>query len=133
MLIVKSKLAKYYSKSETLLRYFWLIFDKCNFEQTYLLAKKENYNFAHSMVEKFEKSWVLLIYLSQLSPLLEYLWFTVVPKSSHHRWSIKKPVFKRSIAIFTGKHLLIKFINLFYKETPTQVFSCEYCRIFKNT
>ena len=25
------------------------------------------------------------------------------------------------------------FANIFQKETPTQVFSCEYCEILKNT
>ena len=27
---------------------------------------------------------------------------------------------------------LLKFINLYQKETPTQVIYCEYCKIFKN-
>ena len=35
----------------------------------------------------------------------------------------------KNFAKFTGKHLC-NFIN---KETPTQVFSCEFCEIFKNT
>ena len=41
----------------------------------------------------------------------------------------------KNLAIFTGKHLcwsLIKFIKLHVKETSTQVFFCEYCKIFKN-
>ena len=42
-----------------------------------------------------------------------------------------------NFSIFTGKHLcwslfLIK-LQAFKKETPAQVFSCEYCEIFKNT
>ena len=46
----------------------------------------------------------------------------------------KKAVF-RNFAIFTEKHecqslLLIKFYE---KETLTQVFSCEYCELSKNT
>ena len=49
----------------------------------------------------------------------------------------KKGVLK-SLAIFTGEHLcrrllLIKLQACVRKETPTQVFSCEYCEIFKNT
>ena len=28
---------------------------------------------------------------------------------------------------------LIKFVKTFIKETPTQVFSCEICKMFKNT
>ena len=34
-----------------------------------------------------------------------------------------------NFSIFTGKHLCW---SLFLKETPTQVFSCEYCEFFKN-
>ena len=51
----------------------------------------------------------------------------------------KKPVLK-NFAIFKGKHLcwslfLIKLqgLQLYLKDTPTQVFSCEYCEIFKKT
>ena len=53
----------------------------------------------------------------------------------------KKIVFK-NFAIFTGKHLcwslfLIKLqtsgLQLYQKEIPTQVFSCEICELFKNT
>ena len=54
--------------------------------------------------------------------------------------SIKIAVLK-NFTIFTGKHLcrslfFIKLqagLQLYYKETPTQVFSCEYFEIFKNT
>ena len=39
--------------------------------------------------------------------------------------------------MFTGQHLccglfLIK-LQLYQNETPIQVFSCEYCEVFKNT
>ena len=51
----------------------------------------------------------------------------------------KKDVLK-NFAVFTGKHLrwslfVIKLeaLQLFYKEAPTQVFSCEYCKFFKDT
>ena len=62
-------------------------------------------------------------------------------RSSHQRWSVKKCCFKY-LAIFTGKHLFwsLFLINLqsfrpsiFLKENPAQVFSYEYCKIFKNT
>ena len=48
----------------------------------------------------------------------------------------------KNFVIFTGKHLcwslfLITFrsegLQLYLKETPTQVFFCEYCEIFKNS
>ena len=53
--------------------------------------------------------------------------------SSHRRRSVKKGVLKNS-AIFTGKHLCWSpfFIKL-KTVTPTKVFSCEYCEVFKNT
>ena len=68
--------------------------------------------------------------------------YSLRPKSSHRRCSIKDDVLK-NFAIFTGKHLcwslfLIKFqvvrpATFFLKKTPTQVFFLEYCKIFKNT
>ena len=55
---------------------------------------------------------------------------------------IKKAVLK-NFAIFTGKQLFwslffnknasLQSCNFIKKETTTQVFSCEYCKIFKNT
>ena len=43
----------------------------------------------------------------------------------------------KNFAIFSGKQLskslfLIK-LELYFKETPAQDFSCEYCKIFKNS
>ena len=37
-------------------------------------------------------------------------------------------VFLRMLVFFHGRGL-----QLYQKETPTQVFSCEYCNLFKNT
>ena len=48
----------------------------------------------------------------------------------------------KNFAVFRGKHLcwslfLINFrplgLQLYLKEAPRQVFSCEYCEIFKNS
>ena len=44
----------------------------------------------------------------------------------------------KNFANFTGEHLcwglfLTKFFTDFIKNTPTQVFSCEICKIYKNT
>ena len=57
-------------------------------------------------------------------------------RSSRPQLFIKIGVLK-NFAIFTRKHLcwslyLKKAFN-FIKETPTQVFSCENCKIFKNS
>ena len=58
-------------------------------------------------------------------------------RSSHQRYSIKKALLK-SFAMSPGKHLcwspfLIMLQLEMQVESPTQVFSCEYCEIFKNT
>ena len=52
--------------------------------------------------------------------------------SSHHKCSIKIAILKSS-TIFTGKHLCWSFFWIKLQETPTQVFSCECCEVFKNT
>ena len=56
--------------------------------------------------------------------------FTSV-RSSHQRRSIKKGVLK-NFEKFIRKHL---YQSLFFnkKETLAQVFSCEFCKNFKNT
>ena len=62
-------------------------------------------------------------------------------RSSRSRIFFKIGVFK-NFSNFTGKHLcqsffLIKLqswtLQFYRKETPTQVFSCKICEIFKNT
>ena len=57
---------------------------------------------------------------------------------SHQKCSTKKVILKNS-TIFTGKHLCwslfsaaLESLQLYQKETPTQVFPCEYCRYFRN-
>ena len=60
-------------------------------------------------------------------------------KKQPPKFFCKKGVLKK-LVILTEKCLCwsLFLINLqalkqhFYKETPTQVFSCEYCEIFKN-
>ena len=60
-------------------------------------------------------------------------------RSNHRGYSVKKGLLK-TFANFTEKHLcwslsFNKFacLRLIEKETPTQVLSCEFCKIFKNT
>ena len=51
-----------------------------------------------------------------------------------------KKVLLKNFIIFTGKHLHLIFLirleawrpAIFYKENPTQVFSCEYSKLFKS-
>ena len=53
--------------------------------------------------------------------------------SSHPRYSIRKGVL-RNFAKLTGKHLCQSlFFNKVKKETLSQVFSCEFCELSKNT
>ena len=61
----------------------------------------------------------------------------LIERSSHRRCSIKTGVFE-NFAKFTGKHLsqrcnLPLACYFIKKETLTQVFSCEFFEIFKNT
>ena len=53
-------------------------------------------------------------------------------RSSHQRCSVRKGVL-RNFTIFTGKHLCLRPAALIKKETLAQVFSCEFCKISKNT
>ena len=61
-------------------------------------------------------------------------------RSSHRRCSMKKVVLK-NFATFTRKHLCWSLflincrheqLQLYWKKTPTHVFWCEYCEIFRN-
>ena len=56
-------------------------------------------------------------------------------RSSHRRCSVKKGALNdfRYIHRKTPVLELENTCNFIKKETPTQVFSCEYCEIFKNT
>ena len=51
-------------------------------------------------------------------------------RSSHRRCSMRKTV-PKNLAIFTGNHLCYRVS--YQKETPTEVFPFEYCRVFRNT
>ena len=53
-------------------------------------------------------------------------------RSNHRRCSLKKGVLK-NFAKFTGKHLCQSLFFNKVAETLAQVFSCEFCEIFKNT
>ena len=63
-------------------------------------------------------------------------------RNSHRRNSMRKSVL-RNFAKFTGKHLCqslffneiasLRAATLLKKETLAQVFSCEFCEIFKST
>ena len=52
-------------------------------------------------------------------------------RSSRSRMFFKIGVHK-NLANFRGKHLP-KSLQFYQKETPTKMFSCEFCDIFKNT
>ena len=62
------------------------------------------------------------------------LWKIICYRSSHQSCSIKIGVLK-NFTKFTGKHLCLRpeACNFIKKETLAQVFSCEFCKIFKNT
>ena len=64
------------------------------------------------------------------------LWKIICYRSSHQSCSMKIGVLK-NFTKFTGKHrcqsLFLLSCNFIKKETLTQVFSCKFCKIFKNT
>ena len=76
--------------------------------------------------------------------LKSYIFALSVTRSSHRRCSVKKDVLKNTAKI-TGNHLLQSFFfnkvaalrpqacNFIKKEALAQVFSCEFCEIFKDT
>ena len=86
-------------------------------------------------VPSFKKDWRLI--LAQLKISSRFM-FPLLSRSSHQRCSVRKGVL-RNFAQFIGKHLcqslfLIKLHGLHrLQETPAQVFSWEFCEIFKNT
>ena len=49
------------------------------------------------------------------------------PEVLHKKTTLK------NLAIFTGKHLCWSRPATLLKKAPTQVLSCEYCKIFKNS
>ena len=51
-------------------------------------------------------------------------------RNNHWGCSIKKSVLKK-FAIFIGRKPELE--SVFSKVVPTQMFSCEYCEIFKST
>ena len=55
-------------------------------------------------------------------------------RTRHLEVCYKKSALK-NFAKFTGKHLRrsLHTCNIVKRETPAQVFSCEFCKIFKNT
>ena len=57
-------------------------------------------------------------------------WYFEISRTRYSQMFLKVRVLK-NFAIFTVKHLC--WNPFLKKETPTQVFSCEYCEIFKNS
>ena len=59
----------------------------------------------------------------------------------YHQIKFRKGMMNRSpikklflqISQYPQKNTCVGVLKLYYKEGPTQVFSCEYCEIFKNT
>ena len=77
----------------------------------------------------YREQYYLHIYTDLLLTKLEMVF--LVTKSSHLRCSMKIGVLKNFVK-FTGKHLCQ---SLFFnkEEALVQVFSCEFCEIFRNT
>ena len=63
----------------------------------------------------------------KVSIMRSMLW-SLRDREGHRRRSVKK-FFVKDFAIFKEKNLCWSL----FKETPTQLFSCEYCEILKNS
>ena len=70
--------------------------------------------------------------LSSIFPVLLSDKHFVFFRSSHRRYSVRKSVLS-NFAKFTRKHLCQSLIFNIKKETMAEVFSCEFCKISKNT
>ena len=56
--------------------------------------------------------------------------YSLVPEAAVGRCSSKKVFLK--ISQYSQKNTCVG-VSFYCKETPAQVFSCEYCKIFKNS
>ena len=99
------------------------------------MPKKIFFNVFGSNIKWYEKSWdpAKFFYCVQGQKHKQLTW--ILFRSSHQRCSENK-------VFFPGKRLcwslfLIKLQSkgqqLYYKDTPTQMFSCEICETLKNT
>ena len=57
--------------------------------------------------------------------------YNYISRSRHQRCSFEKGALK-NFEKFTRKHLCQSLFSN-KRETPTKIFSCEFCKIFKNT
>ena len=85
-------------------------------------------------IDRLTKVLILVIlchkgYCMKLASVVSY-YFLKIYRSSRSQMFLKIVVLE-NFAIFTGKHLCWSLFLI--KLTPTQLFSCEYWKIFKNT
>ena len=86
---------------------------------------------------KIESTWRRDI--KEQAPQLTLLYRGRTVRSSHRRYSIKKVVLKNFAISTENVYVGVSFlkscrsegVHFYEKETPTQVFSCEYCEVFK--
>ena len=89
---------------------------------------------------KCHKTIDFLMFLRGIERRLVAWNFLLLDKSIHRRCSVKKVLLKISqysqentyVGSLFNKVTGLQACNLIYKKTPRQVFSCEYCEIFKN-
>ena len=91
--ITMIKVSKRFTQSEKLP---WNLFNWCLTnttlnKQIYLLVNKQQHNSAHKMVEKFQKSWLLLAHQSRLSQIID--WWHCSTFMDEYRWKISRQYF----------------------------------------
>ena len=91
---------------------------------------REHVHLSETPEEKLKRFVVIFVYGMYnlvVYVLIFYIWLS---RSNHQRSSVKKGVLE-NFSIFTDKHLC--WSPFLPKRDPSQVFSCEYCKILKNT
>ena len=93
-----------------------------------------SYKLTLKLLEKFPKTFISQIFLA--------LWEILLYSRSNLPEMFCKNFVPKNFPKFTGKHMCWSFFfnavkswrpATFLKKTPTRVFSCEFCAIFKNT
>ena len=90
--------------------------------------------YTNTTIESINKLSYSVIFIKKINLLHLHHWcfpgkFINFFRSNHQNCFMKKSVLK----IFCNIHRKVSELQPYQEETPTQMFSSEYCKIFKNT
>ena len=106
------------------------------------ILQRQLYTFNKQNISKLERSKVSLKHFLIITVLINAITCSIYFKTTTDFFGLldlKQPVqvfckkgFRKNFAKLKGKHLFQSlFLNKY--KTPTQLFSCEFCKILKNT